>query len=248
MKLKAIIFDVDGTLADTEKDGHRIAFNKAFSDANLDWNWDEELYGKLLAVTGGKERIKYYINNFDVNNTKNIDDSFIKELHMQKTKYYVQIMQEGKLPLRRGVKRLILEAREKNIKLAIATTTTYDNVASLLTSTLGEESIEWFETIGAGDMVANKKPANDIYLLVLDQLELSPTECIAIEDSYNGLISSTTADLKTLITVNEYTKEHDFSKASLVVESLGCENNDAKVVHGNLLNNIVNIQSLEKLL
>ncbi|MGD8812419.1 MAG: HAD hydrolase-like protein, partial [Thioalkalispiraceae bacterium] len=133
MCLQALLFDVDGTLADTERDGHRIAFNMAFADAGLDWQWSAELYGKLLAVTGGKERIRYYLDNFNTGFARpaNLDD-FIAGLHRSKTDFYTALLSEGHIPLRPGVERLLREARDAGLRLAIATTTTPANVKALL--------------------------------------------------------------------------------------------------------------------
>lgn len=221
-KLQAVLFDVDGTLADTEQDGHRVAFNDAFQQFGLEWNWDIDLYGELLQVTGGKERIRHYMENYapsmlDKNNVQ----AWIADLHKAKTKYFESLMEAGKIPLRLGVARLIHELRQQQIKLAIATTTTMENVTALLTSTLGEESIDWFDVIGAGDIVPHKKPAPDIYHWVLDQLNLSARNCIAIEDSENGLKSALAADLSVLITVSGYTYRQDFSGAAAVLSDLG---------------------------
>lgn len=221
-KLQAVFFDVDGTLADTEQDGHRIAFNAAFRQFDLDWNWDIDLYGELLQVTGGKERIRHYIENYQpaVLN-KNDLPAWIADLHKTKTKYFESLMESGKIPLRPGIERLIHELRQQQIKLAIATTTTMENVTALLKATLGEESIAWFDVIGAGDIVPQKKPAPDIYHWVLNQLELAPQQCIAIEDSENGLKAALAADLPVLITVSGYTQDQDFSGAAAVISDLG---------------------------
>ena len=221
-ELKALLFDVDGTLADTEKDGHLVAFNRAFADAGLDWNWSVELYGKLLAVTGGKERIKYYLDNFNQKFKRPNDlDGFIKELHVAKTDYYVSLMSEGAVPLRTGIKRLINEARAEGMRLAIATTTTPANVEALLVNALDPDAMSWFEVIAAGNVVPAKKPAADIYFYALDKLGLSPDECIALEDSENGIRSSLGANLKTIITVNDYTRDHDFTDAAIVLDNMG---------------------------
>lgn len=221
-KLQAVLFDVDGTLADTEQDGHRLAFNAAFKQFNLDWNWDIHLYGELLQITGGKERIRYYMERYapEALNKNDLTD-WIASLHRTKTKYFESLMEHGNIPLRPGVARLIHELRHEKIKLAIATTTTMENVTALLKSTLGEESIGWFDVIGAGDIVPMKKPAPDIYRWVLTQLELTAPQCIAIEDSENGLKSALAASLPTLITVSGYTRLQDFSGAITVLSDLG---------------------------
>ena len=156
---EALIFDVDGTLADTEKDGHRPAFNQAFADAGLDWHWSVEEYGRLLRITGGKERMRGYLseNPDKLNNIKDIDN-IINSLHDAKNRFYGDIVRSGEIPLRPGVARLIHEARERDVKLAIATTTTRSNVVALLEATLGAESLSWFEVIATADEVPDKKP------------------------------------------------------------------------------------------
>ena len=199
MKLKCIIFDVDGTMADTERDGHRVAFNLAFDEQDLDWHWDEGLYGQLLAVTGGKERIDYYQRDFLHQNI--LSATAIKDLHACKTKHYIQLLESGKIPLRPGVKELILQAQKENIRLAISTTTTPINVTTLLKNTLGNEAESLFDVIAAGDVVANKKPAPDIYYYALINLGIKPNECIALE---------------TIVISNGYTQNQDFSKAQKV--------------------------------
>ncbi|HEC19749.1 MAG TPA: HAD family hydrolase, partial [Gammaproteobacteria bacterium] len=221
-ELKAFLFDVDGTLADTERDGHRVAFNRAFKDAGLDWEWSPELYGELLAVTGGKERTRYYLDKFntDFQRPENLDD-FIKGLHAAKTEHYTQMLAEGAIPLRPGVARLINEAREAGLRLAVATTTTPANVEALLSHALAPDAMSWFEVIAAGDVVPAKKPAPDIYHYAMQAMGLTPADCIAFEDSRNGILSSQGAGLKTIITVNGYTADDDFSGAAIVLDQMG---------------------------
>ena len=235
-ELKALIFDVDGTLAETERDGHRPAFNQAFMDNDLDWRWSETLYGELLEVSGGKERMKAYIQQSqpDFVLPKGFDslDTFIKHLHATKTQYYKQFAQEGRIPLRPGVERLLTEAREKGVRLAIATTTTPANVQYLLENTLGADSLKWFEVIAAGDMVPKKKPAPDIFEYALKHLDLPIENCLAFEDTNNGLLSATQTGLKTVVTVNDYTREQDFSKATLVISDLGEPDKPFQVIAG----------------
>jgi HAD superfamily hydrolase (TIGR01509 family) len=224
-------------LADTEKDGHLVAFNHAFADAGLDWHWSVELYGKLLAVTGGRERIKYYLDNFFDKENQDFElpgdlDDFIESLHVAKTDHYVRLMSEGAVPLRTGVKRLINEARAEGMRMAIATTTTPANVEALLVNALDADAMSWFEVIAAGDVVPAKKPAADIYFYALEKLELPPDECIAFEDSENGILSSRGAGLKTIITVNDYTRGHDFAEAAIVLDHMGEPNHPFTVLAG----------------
>ena len=226
--LRALIFDVDGTLAETERDGHRHAFNRAFLDAELDWYWDEALYGDLLAVSGGKERIRHFIKKYTPcfpgtvctpgkSNTPINLPYFIAQLYATKTGFYQSLLKQGKIPLRPGVRRLIQEARTAGLRLAIATTSAQKNAIALLQHTLGPDSPNWFEVIAAGDVVPKKKPAPDIYHYVLDKMALSADECLVFEDSDNGLISATRAGLKSVVTIHDYSCHQDFSDAALVL-------------------------------
>ena len=225
--LEALIFDVDGTLADTERDGHRVAFNQAFAEAGLDWDWSVELYGELLAVTGGKERMRFYLDKYRPEVQMSAET--IADLHKSKTKYYTQLLAEGGIPLRPGVKRLLSAARAANLRLAIATTTTPENVFALLK---GNIDIDWFEVIGAGDIVPKKKPAPDIYDYVLEQMKLPAANCLAFEDSENGLISAMDAGIVTLVTINDYTQDHNFDRAKLVLSDLGEPDRSFQVLSG----------------
>lgn len=219
--LKALLFDVDGTLADTERDGHRPAFNAAFAEFGLDWHWDEALYGQLLAVTGGKERIQYYVDRFRPDYRKPAAfHHLVAQLHQAKTRHYTRLLAAGGIPLRPGVERLLREARAAGLTLAIATTTTPENVTALLRHSLAPDAAAWFAVIAAGDIVPAKKPAPDIYLWALGELGVEAGQCIAFEDSENGIRAALGAGLRTVVTVNDYTRTHDFSGALAVLPDL----------------------------
>jgi beta-phosphoglucomutase-like phosphatase (HAD superfamily) len=239
--LRAVLFDVDGTLADTERDGHRPAFNAAFGELGLGWDWGIELYGELLAITGGKERIRHYMEKHvpDELSRQELDD-WIASLHKVKTRHYVNMLENGKIPLRPGVERLIQNLRDENIEIAIATTTTPENVTSLLKSTLGEDSPGWFDVIGAGDIVPGKKPEPDIYHWVLERLGLPASQCIAIEDSENGIRSALAAGLDTVVTVNAYTQLQNFDGAALVLSNLGEPAQPFELLKGRAGINVIN--------
>ena len=234
--LKAVIFDVDGTLAETERDGHLVAFNAAFMALGLGWQWDEGLYAELLKVTGGKERLAHFITHyFPPMPTGFSPEDLISAIHASKTAHYLKLVADGGMKLRPGVLRLIKECRAAGIALAIATTTTDENVKILLATTIGADAPKWFQVIAAGDIVRNKKPAPDIYLRTLEQLRLEPYECIAIEDSQNGLQASLSAGIPTVITLSSYTGNEQFSGASLVISDLGEPDTPSTVMAGNML-------------
>ncbi len=245
-QLQGLIFDVDGTLANTERDGHRVAFNSAFVEAGLDWNWSVELYGKLLKVAGGKERVKYYIDRYLTNfiEGKNIND-FAAYIHKLKTKYYLQLLHDGKITMRPGTQRLIQEARYANVTLAIATTSALPNVIALLEKYL---DLDWFEVIAAGDIVAAKKPAPDIYKYVLTKASIPTSNWIVIEDSDNGLIAAKIAGLKTIVTVNNYTEKQDLQQADLVVSDLGEPDRPCQVLQGNFAGKYLDLAALKALI
>jgi HAD superfamily hydrolase (TIGR01509 family) len=201
MPLQALIWDVDGTLADTELHGHRVAFNLAFAEAGLPWHWDEALYLDLLAVTGGKERIQAWWQRVDpLTAAAPTTAQRIRALHARKTAHYTARVAAGQVVLRPGVQRLITEARAAGLRQAIATTTSPDNVQALLAATLGPQAEGWFEVVGAGDVVPHKKPAPDIYHWVLERLALPAAACVAIEDSTPGVAAALAAGLPTLLT------------------------------------------------
>lgn len=231
--LQAVIFDVDGTLAETEREGHRIAFNRAFAEFDLDWEWTPELYGELLSVTGGKERVRRYIETRAPEHLARPDlDLWIARLYKRKSEIYSERVHTGAITLRAGVARLIDELRQAGIRLAIATTTAPSNIHSLISANLKKDMLELFEVIGAGDLLISKKPAPDVYQWVLQRLGLPPEACLAIEDSSIGLTAARAARLPTVITVSSYTADENFDGALSVLSGLGEANAPAKVIAG----------------
>ncbi|PYF03638.1 HAD superfamily hydrolase (TIGR01509 family) [Rhodopseudomonas faecalis] len=215
--ISAIIFDVDGTLAETEE-VHRQAFNLAFEQAGLDWRWDEALYRQLLQVTGGKERILHFAaTHTDLPRAD--AERLAPQLHATKTAIYTGYVDDGAIPLRPGIADFIEAADRAGLRLAIATTTSMPNVISLLTSAFGARWPALFPVIAAGDMVPRKKPAPDIYQLALQQLGLPPEQCVAIEDSRNGVLSATGAGLRVIVVRSLYGSEDDVSGATQVLAS-----------------------------
>ena len=222
--LEALIFDVDGTLAETEE-VHRAAFNDVFREMGLDWHWDQALYGRLLDVTGGKERIAHFIATAGpalvpkAAPGEGMADA-IAAMHRRKTDIYNQMVASGGLELRPGVEAVIRTARGAGVRLAIATTTSLPNVESLLRATLGPEALDLFEVIAAGDMVRKKKPAPDVFLLALERLGLPAERCLALEDSINGLQSARGAGLATVVTKSAYTAHQRFAGSLSVTGTL----------------------------
>jgi len=231
-RLTTLLFDVDGTLAETEEI-HRKAFNRAFQQAGLEWHWSQELYAGLLAVTGGKERIRYFLDTHLPGFEAPTDmDEYIAALHAAKTDIYTRTVASGEVVMRPGVKRLLAEARQAGLRLGIATTTTPANVTALLRHGLADDAEDWFDVIAAGAVVPNKKPAPDIYFYAMEKLGVSAAECLAFEDSENGLRSAQGAGLRTLVTVSHYSRGQDFSGAALVLDQLGEPDHPFEVLAG----------------
>jgi HAD superfamily hydrolase (TIGR01509 family) len=220
-QIKALIFDCDGVLADTERDGHRVSFNKAFKAKGLDAEWDVPLYKKLLEIAGGKERMKYYFDENGWPDNVSDKDAFVKELHKLKTDLFMELIASGELPLRPGVARLVDEAIAKKIKLAVCSTSNERAVNLVVEKMLGKKRKSHFNAILAGDIVSKKKPDPEIYNLALKILGLKPEECVVVEDSRNGLLAAKAAGMHCVVTTNGYTENEDFSEADLVVPELG---------------------------
>lgn len=221
MSIDALIFDIDGTMADTEE-GHRTAFNLAFERFRLGWKWNGSQYRELLKTTGGKERIATYIAQLQVTDGhRRRLVELLPAIHAEKTKFYSSMVKDGAIPLRVGVARLLEEALSAGCRLAISSTTTAVNVDALLQATLGARGLEIFSVIACGDQVHAKKPAPDIYQLSLRHLGLTPDRALAIEDSPNGLRAAVAAGLWTLVTPTHWTEGGDFSGAGLLLPNLG---------------------------
>ena len=219
--MEALIFDCDGVIVETEKDGHRIAFNKAFSVKGIHAEWGVEEYKELVHVAGGKERMKHYFNEKGWPAQYPDNDLLIKDLHKLKTDLFMGLIESGSLPLRPGVARLMDEAIAEGIKLAVCSTSNERAVNTIIRVLLGEERESRFDAILAGDVVSKKKPDPEIYLLCRDRLNVNPSQCIVIEDNRNGLLAARGAGMRCVITTNGYTEKEDFTGADRVVDQLG---------------------------
>ena len=220
MTLQALIFDVDGTIADTEE-VHRQAFNAAFLAMDLQWNWSAGEYMELLKVSGGPERIAYYVAHLDVAQAdRKRLAGLVPSIHREKTRLYHELISGGRAPLRPGVRRLIDEARAAGLRLALAATSTAANVEALVSAVLGPKALGWFSAVASADDVPHKKPAPDLYLRILGTLRLPASECAAIEDSENGVRAARAAGLFTVATPSRWTATQNFSAAELVQPSL----------------------------
>jgi HAD superfamily hydrolase (TIGR01509 family) len=233
----ALIFDCDGVLADTERDGHRVAFNRTFEEFGVPAHWSEEAYGEALTIAGGKERMASLLtDDFVAEAGLPTDEAGQREAiaawHRRKTEIYTEMVSAGLLPPRPGVARVAREAIGAGWSLAVASTSSEASVRAVLEHVVGVDAAASFEVL-AGDVVDHKKPAPDIYLLALERLGAGTTDTLVIEDSRNGLLAALGAGLPCLVTVNGYTEGEDFSGASLVVTSLGDPNGERTKVLAN---------------
>lgn len=223
--MPALIFDCDGVLADTERYGHLPAFNRTFAEFGLPVQWSEADYAQKLRIGGGKERMASLLTpQFTSANALPADTAGQKELlaawHRSKTAYYTQAVEQGLMPGRPGIVRIVDQAHAAGWQLAVASTSAEPAVRAVLEHVVGPQRAGWF-SVFAGDIVPRKKPAPDIYELAISELGASPAETVVIEDSRNGLLAALAAGLKTIVTVSSYTADEDFGGAALVVTSLG---------------------------
>jgi len=232
--MSAIIFDCDGVLADTEHDGHLPAFNQTFKEFNLPIQWGEAEYAESVKIGGGKERMASLLTPELVQKAGLPTDAqeqskLLVQWHKRKTEIYKEMVKDGRLPGRPGVARLTREAIAAGWTLVVASTSAEESVRTVLEFVVGKEQAAHFE-IFAGDMVANKKPAPDIYLLAQERLNLSPNDTLVIEDSRNGLLAAASAGFRCLVTLSTYSKKEDMSEALLVVSDLGEPNSPMRVI------------------
>ena len=231
--MQALIFDVDGTLAETERDAHRVAFNQAFAEAGLADEWAPELYGELLAITGGKERIRHYWTEHK--GEPEPDAELVRRLHERKQAFFTELVRTGQVPPRSGILRLLNEPRQAGVRLAIATTTSREPLLELLAHTLAPEAADWFEVIVAGDEVATKKPAPDAYDRAVADLGLEPAACLAVEDSPPGVEAARAAGVPVVVTESQYNAGKAFPGALAVLDRFGEPDTEpARVVSGDL--------------
>ena len=236
--MSALIFDCDGVLADTERDGHRLAFNQTFAEFGVPVEWSEEEYGVKLQIAGGKERMASVLTpELCAANALPADPdgqaALLAEWHRRKTAIYTQMVAAGRLPTRSGIRRIITEAQDAGWGLAVASTSAEPSVRAILEQAVGKDRAGRFDAVLAGDVVPRKKPAPDIYLLALERLGISASEVLVIEDSRNGLLAAAGASLRCVMTVNDYTKEDANDEAILVVSALGDPGGEATRVIAN---------------
>ena len=219
-QIKGFFFDQDGVIIDTEKDGHRVAFNRTFKDFGFDFEWSVEDYHGLLQVAGGKERMRHYLHTvgFGQPLDPSKEDELIKQLHQHKTDLFVRLLEDNELPLRPGIHRIMREINQLDLILGVCTTSNQRSAQAVTQSMLGDIR---FDLVLAGDVVSRKKPDPEIYLLALEKSGLHPDEAIVIEDSQNGVSAAKAAGLYVVATTNYYTEQEDLSQADIVVTCLG---------------------------
>lgn len=254
MTLRALLFDLDGTLADTERLGHRPAYNRAFKKLGLPFRWGPKLYRRLLRLPGGQERLAHYLERYqpDLGEQQPAADAdragWIKTVHALKSRYFRRLVRLGRVPLRTGVARLLAEARAEGLRLALVTSASRATLKPILRHSLGADLVRQFDVLVCGEDVAHKKPAPDLYLLALARLDLAPGECVAIEDSEMGLAAATAAGIRTVVTANDNTLHEDFANALLVLDTLGEPDAPSTVLQGQLDGPCVTVDALRKLL
>jgi HAD superfamily hydrolase (TIGR01509 family) len=252
--LRALLLDVDGTLADTERYGHRPAYNRAFRKLGLKFHWTPSLYRQLLEAPGGKERLLLYVEQYhpDLGDhaaaVRADPQAWARSVHELKSHYFRRSLRRGRVPLRPGVARLIREARSANVRVALVSNASRASLQPILDFGLGSELAGEIETIVSGEDVQNKKPSPDGYLLALQRLGLHAEECVALEDSAMGLSAAAAAHIPTVVTVNANTDEDDFSQALMVLDHLGEPDSPAHAVRGTLEGPCLTVSAIDRIL
>jgi HAD superfamily hydrolase (TIGR01509 family) len=233
---KALIFDCDGVLADTERDGHLVAFNRMWREQGVNWQWTVQQYVEKLKIGGGKERMASLGRDDDFRAVYHVPDSedewrnTVAGWHKRKSEIYQELIASGAVPGRPGVKRLAEEALGKGWTLVVCSTSALASVQAVLTHVMGEDTASRFAGVLAGDIVKAKKPAPDIYNLAAQKLDLDPANCVVVEDSRNGLLAAKAAGMTCIVTVNEITKDEGFSEAAIVLSCLGDPDGERAIV------------------
>ena len=245
-QIKAVFFDQDGVIIDTERDGHRVSFNMAFKEFGFSDEWSVDYYHELLQIAGGKERMKHHwrTKGFSRPLTEEEIDSLVKEMHKRKTALFVELIETGKLPLRPGIHRFMKEAMDAGLKIAVCTTSNEKAAKAITENVLSDIK---FDLVLAGDVVSKKKPDPEIYNLALSKLELQPEEVFVVEDSKNGVAASKAAGLKTVVTTNSYTEKEDVNAGDVIVSSLGdADGEKAQIRKGDLpgFDGVVHVEQL----
>jgi len=248
-KIKAVLFDQDGVIIDTERDGHRVSFNLTFKEFGFTDEWSVEYYHELLQIAGGKERMKHHwkTRGFSKPLTEEEIDNLVKEMHKRKTALFVELIETGKLPLRPGIHRFMKEAMDAGIKIGVCTTSNEQAAKAITEKILSDIK---FELVLAGDVVKNKKPDPEIYNLALTKLGLKPDEAMVVEDSKNGVKASKAAGIKTIVTTNSYTENEDVEAGDIIVSCLGDPDGEkAKMRKGGIpnFNGVVHVKDVAAL-
>ncbi len=219
-RIKAVFFDQDGVIIDTERDGHRVSFNMTFMEFGFADEWSVDYYHELLQIAGGKERMKHHwqTKGFSKPLTEQEIDKLVPEMHKRKTALFVELIETGKLPLRPGVHRFMKEAMEAGLKIAVCTTSNEQAAKAITEKILSDIR---FDLVLAGDVVSKKKPDPEIYNLALSKLGLKPGECFVVEDSKNGVIAAKAAGMQVVVTTNGYTEKEDVGAGDVIVTCLG---------------------------
>jgi HAD superfamily hydrolase (TIGR01509 family) len=219
-EIRGFFFDQDGVIIDTERDGHRVAFNRTFEEFGFTVEWDVETYRRLLRIGGGKERMKHYLHEtgFGKPISREQEEELIKKLHKRKTDLFISLIEGGNLPIRPGIKRFMGEVNDLGLVLGICTTSNERAAEVIARKILADIH---FTLVLAGDVVSRKKPDPEIYLLASERTGLEPDQCVVIEDSYNGVRAAKEAGMFVVATPNPYTEQEDLSQADLVVSCLG---------------------------